>query len=265
MTTAHGSVDGSCILVVGGLRSALGSAVAAGLRARGAQVVVTGREIGSSEEAVRLDVTDAREVADAIGEAAARLGRLDAVVNASGITAQTPSLELQLGEWERILAVNLTGSFLVAQAAAKVMRGQTADRGSRGSIVLVASLCAAVGCDSVAAYAASKAGVLGLSRTLASEFGPLGIRVNALIPGVFPTALNRDRIMGEPRGDNSLVRTPLGRFGEPDELVGAVAYLAGGDASFVTGAELVVDGGFLASGITGRTLSGRDALSEGQP
>jgi len=257
MTEHLTGVAGLNILVVGA-SGAIGGAIADGLLDRGANVVRTTRDPGAARDpgTVVLDVADESSVAAGVEAAARSLGRLDAVVNASGVTRQTPTVELDLASWQEILQINLAGSFLLSRAAARVMLDQSREPHGRGSIVLIASLCAQVGCDQVAAYSASKAGVLGFARSLASELGPEGVRVNTITPGVFPTALNRARIEGRPRGNNSLVRTPLGRFGDPEELVGAAAYLCGRDASFVTGTDLVVDGGFLSAGITERTVPG---------
>lgn len=245
-----GPVSGLRVLVVGAETGAIGAVLADGLAARGAIVVRSGRT-AASPGSVRLDVADAETVSRGVTSAAELLGGLDAVVNAAGITAQTPSIETPIDEWNRVLAVNLTGSFLLAQAAANVMIAPSNGPGG-GSIVLISSLCAQVGCDGVAAYAAAKAGVTGLARSLAGEWGPLGIRVNTVTPGVFITPLNESRVNGTTRGNNSRLRTPLGRFGDTTELVGAVALLAGVDGSFITGTDIVVDGGFLASGIHGR-------------
>lgn len=255
MTENATGVAGLNILVVGA-SGAIGGAIADGLSARGANVVRSTRDADAArrEGAVLLDLADESSVDAGIQDAARALGRIDAIVNASGITRQVPTVALDLASWQQILDVNLTGSFLIARAGARVMLEQPRTGHGRGAIVLIASLCAVVGCDQTAAYSASKAGVLGFARSLASELGPEGVRVNTITPGVFPTALNRARIEGRPRGDNSLVRTPMGRFGDPEELVGAAAYLCGRDASFVTGTDIVVDGGFLAAGITERTV-----------
>ncbi|MET0812024.1 MAG: SDR family oxidoreductase [Microbacterium sp.] len=245
--------------MVGADTGAIGSVLADGLAARGAVVVRSGRS-AASPGSVRLDIADPDSVQRGVADAAEILGGLDAVVNAAGITAQTPSLETPLDEWNRVVAVNLTGSFLVAQAAANVMVAP-ANGTAGGSVVLISSLCARVGCDSVAAYAASKAGVEGLARSLAAEWGPIGVRVNTVTPGVFVTPLNESRVNGTTRGSNSKQRTPLGRFGDTSELVGAVALLVGSDGSFITGTDIAVDGGFLASGIHGREAHPVTALS----
>lgn len=255
----QGDIDGLGILVVGGSSGELGKAIASGLLVGGARVIGSSRKPSSDIDwpSVSIDVTDPGSVAAGMAEAVGLLGRLDAVINASGITSQTPFLETPLDQWNRILQTNLTGAFLISQEATRAMLQNTLVNGTRGSIVTIASLCALAGCDGVAAYSASKAGVLGMTKTLASELAPVGIRVNALVPGVFLTALNSDRLNGTPRGITALARTPFGRFGSADELVGAAALLAGRGGSFITGTEIVVDGGYLTSGLTSRGAEGR--------
>ncbi len=244
-------MEGVTVVVVGGSSGVLGAAISAGLAERGAAVVGTSR---SGDEArqwptLALDVTDEGSVASALQQAAAVTGRVDAVVNATGITHQAPVLETNLEDWDRVLRTNLTGAFLVARAGARLLAENEVSDGSRGSIVTLGSLCASAGCDGVSAYAASKAGVVGLTKTLASELAALAIRVNCVSPGVFLTPLNSDRLQGTPRGEAALSRTPLGRFGRPEELVGAVSLLVSRAGSFITGTELIVDGGFLVSGL----------------
>src|SRR5947208_6299227 len=153
-------------------------------------------------------------------------------------------------EFERIVRVNLVGNFIVAQAIGRVMKDQPADeKGLRGSIVNIASLNSFISLTEVLAYAASKSGVMGLTRGLANEWAPLGIRVNGIAPGVFPTDLNRPLIEGTPRGAWLKQHTPLNRFGSADELVGAAIYLLSPGASYTTGETIIVDGGFLAKGV----------------
>src|SRR5205814_1496352 len=168
----------------------------------------------------------------------------------AGVIKRQPSLEMTVEDFDQVVRVNLTGSFIVAQAAGRVMKEQRPDaQRSRGSILFIASLNSYISLSEVLAYAASKTGVLGLVRGLANEWASLGIRVNGIAPGVFPTDLNRSLIEGTPRGDWLRQHTPLGRFGDAQELVGAAIYLLSPSASFTTGQTIVVDGGFLARGV----------------
>jgi NAD(P)-dependent dehydrogenase (short-subunit alcohol dehydrogenase family) len=186
----------------------------------------------------------------AVAHTVKRYGKLDAVVNAAGVIQKKPSLNVTVEEFERIVRINLTGSFIVARAAGRVMKEQAPDaRGQRGSIVFIASLNSYISLSEVLAYASSKSGVLGLVRGLANEWGSLGIRVNAIAPGLFPTDLNRHLIENTPRGDFMKDHTPLARFGTSDELVGAAIYLISPSASFTDGQTIIVDGGFMSRGV----------------
>lgn len=252
-------ISGKVCLVTGGT-SGIGRAIALGFAQSGARVVVGStnpdkvaamrKELGDDHEAVQLDVSDSESAAAAVRLAVSRFGRLDSVVHAAGVIKRQPSLEMPPAEFDRIVRVNLGGSFIVAQAAGRVMKDQSPDgRGQRGSIVFIASLNSYISLTEVLAYASSKSGVLGLIRGLANEWAPLGIRVNGIAPGLFPTDLNRSIIVGTPRGDSLLKHTPLNRFGDAEELVGAAIYLISPSASFTSGDTLVVDGGFLTKGV----------------
>jgi NAD(P)-dependent dehydrogenase (short-subunit alcohol dehydrogenase family) len=247
------------ILITGGT-SGIGRAIALGCAAAGARVVAGSTnpdkvaaikaELGPACDAVQLDVADAKSVHAAVDHTAKKFGRIDGMVNAAGVIKRVPSLEMDPAEFERIVRVNLVGNFIVAQAVGRVMKDQSADeKGLRGAIVNVASLNSFISLTEVLAYAASKSGVMGLTRGLANEWAPLGIRVNGIAPGVFPTDLNRPLIEGTPRGAWLKQHTPLGRFGHADELVGAVIYLLSPAASYTTGETIIVDGGFLAKGV----------------
>ncbi len=246
-------------LVTGGT-SGIGRAMALGFAQAGAKVVAGSTnpdkvsaikgELGAGHDAVTINVADVASVAAAVDFTVKKFGRLDVIINAAGVIKRQPSLEMSADEFRRIVDVNLTGSFLVAQAAARVMKDQAPDtRGERGNIILIASLNSYISLVEVLAYAASKSGVLGLVRGLANEWAPLGIRVNAIAPGVFPTDLNRPLIEGTERGRMLKWHTPMGRFGAGEELVGAAIYLASPSASYTSGHTIIVDGGFLSKGV----------------
>ena len=164
-------------------------------------------------------------------------------------SSRKPSLEVTTAEFERIVKINLTGSFIVGHMI-KVMKNHSPDvRGQRGSIIFIASLNSYISLREVLAYASSKSGVLGLVRGFANEFAELGIRVNGIAPGVFPTDLNRPLIEGTAPGEWLKLHTPLGRFGDVEELCGAAIYLISPSGSFTTGETIVVDGGYLAHGV----------------
>ncbi len=170
-------------------------------------------------------------------------GRVDIVLCAAGTTRRAPTLEMDTAEWQRIVDINLMGTLRAYRAFAPGMIERRT-----GRLIGIASLSSFVGLLEVSAYTASKSAVAGLTRALAVEWARHGVTVNAIAPGVFKTDLNATLLDG-PRGREFLMRTPMGRFGRLEELVGAAVYLASDAASFVTGQLLVVDGGFLASGV----------------
>ena len=223
----------------------------------GADVVAASRGAAAVEataaEIEKLGVRTLRQVADVADRASllhlqervdSELGEVSILVNCSGMTQRIPTLECSEELWDTIMDINLTGTLRACQVFGRHML----ERGS-GRIVNIASLNSFVALSEVAAYAASKAGVASLTRSLAVEWSKKGVTVNAVAPGVFRTDLNAQLLDSTPRGQELLMRTPMGRFGKTEELVGAVVYLASDSASFVTGQILVVDGGFLASGV----------------
>jgi NAD(P)-dependent dehydrogenase (short-subunit alcohol dehydrogenase family) len=252
-------ISNKVCLVTGGT-SGIGRAIALGFAQSGARVVAgsssadkvaaMAKELGGDHLGVQIDVADEKSVQKAVDAAVSKYGRLDAIVNAAGVIKRQPSLDMPVAEFERIVRINLTGSFIVAQAAARVMKDQKPDaRGQRGAIVFIASLNSFISLTEVLAYASSKSGVMGLTRGLANEWAALGIRVNGIAPGVIPTDLNRPLIEGTPRGAWLKQHTPLARFGDAEELVGAAIYLISPSASYTSGETIIVDGGFLTRGV----------------
>jgi NAD(P)-dependent dehydrogenase (short-subunit alcohol dehydrogenase family) len=242
--------------VTGGA-SGIGLALTHGLAEAGANVVPTSRrreQVEAAAEAVEArgrktlrvttDVNDTASLEAALATIIAALGKVDILVNSAGLTRRQPTLEMADEDFRAILETNLMGTL----RACRVFGRHMLERGT-GRIVNIASLASFVALFEVAAYAASKAAVASLTKSLAIEWGPRGVNVNAIAPGVFPTDLNRTLIEGSARGEELKLRTPLRRFGNVEELAGACVFLASDAASFVNGEVLVVDGGFLSSGV----------------
>jgi NAD(P)-dependent dehydrogenase (short-subunit alcohol dehydrogenase family) len=249
-------LSGKRAVVVGGT-TGIGRALSVGLAAAGADVVATGRRMEPLEETARaiesLGRRTLRQTADvsdraslvALGDRVVNeLGPVDILVNCAGRIRRVPTLEIEESEWNSIVDTNLTGTLRSCQVFAPGML----ERGA-GRIINIASLNSFVSFHEVASYAASKAGVAALTRSLAVEWSRRGVLVNAIAPGIFRTALNQQLLDSTPRGQELLMRTPQGRFGLVEELVGAAVFLASDAASYVTGVVLPVDGGFLASGV----------------
>ena len=256
MKTELFSLEGKVAVVTGGT-SGIGRALSLGLADAGAHVIATARrqqqvddtaaEIekrGRKSLRVASDVGDRGSLEKLRDATLEKFGKVDILVNCAGIIKRTPTLDLPEEEWTNIINTNLTGTLRACQVFGRTML----ERGY-GRIVNIASLNSFVALSEVAAYAASKAGVASLTRSLAVEWSKKGVTVNAVAPGVFRTDLNAQLLDSTPRGQELLMRTPMGRFGKTEELVGAVVYLASDSASFVTGQILVVDGGFLSSGV----------------
>jgi 3-oxoacyl-[acyl-carrier protein] reductase len=249
-------VDGRVAVVTGAGRG-LGAAIADELSARGAGVVIADRDAQLAADAAAglraagrqatsavADVSDPAQVTALFDAAVAEHGRLDVLVNNAGLGAVAPSQELAIDVWSRTLAVNLTGTFLCVQAAARHMLPA-----GRGVIVNIGSVFAATGMPMRAAYAASKHGVVGLTKVLATEWASRGLRVVAVDPAYVRTALDdADQRAGGYSEADIARRTPMGRYAEPAEVARVLAFLASDAASFVTGSEVAVDGGWLAYG-----------------
>ncbi|MDX6598036.1 MAG: 2-dehydro-3-deoxy-D-gluconate 5-dehydrogenase [Gaiellales bacterium] len=240
-------LDGKVALVTGG-NGGLGEAIARGLRSVGAEVVVTGRDAAKNRAAadehgagnvLEVDVRDEASVEAGIAAVVARHGRLDVLVNNAGVGGSYSVLEMTLDEWRLLLDTSLTGSFLCAKHGARAM----IDAGNGGAIINLGSMYSVFGPPRAVGYASAKAGILGLSRALAVELAPHGIRSNAILPGWIETAMTAKPLGGE-IGYEVHRTTPAGRFGRPGDLVGAAIYLASDASAFVTGIELPVDGGY---------------------
>lgn len=249
------SLQGRTALVIGGA-GGIGLALARGLRAAGASVMVAGRSRASLDEAVAalgqggdkpfgysVDARSTEELRDLAKTIEADHGPLHILINCQGTTAIKPALEVTEGEYDSILDTNLKSVYFACMAFGPGMIERR-----DGVIINITSVSARNGWANAAAYCASKWGVAGLTYSLAAEWGTEGVRVNAIAPGFFLTALNRDR-MSLARKEQAVQRDAMRRMGEVDELVGAAVYLASDAARFVTGTELRVDGGWLASGI----------------
>ena len=245
------------VAVVIGATSGIGKAIAIGLADAGADVVPTGRRKNLVESAARevesrgrhslvvtADVTATESINDLAQAVIERFGKVDILVNAAGITVRRPTVDVSDKEWNEIIDTNLTGMLRACRAF-----GPHMIKRRYGRVINIGSLTSLVALQEVAAYGASKAAVAALTKSLAVEWAPYGVCVNAILPGVFRTALNEGLLDGTDRGRELLMRTPMRRFGKPEELAGAAVFLASDAAGFVTGHLLAVDGGFLASGV----------------
>jgi NAD(P)-dependent dehydrogenase (short-subunit alcohol dehydrogenase family) len=250
------------VAVVIGATSGIGRAIAIALAEHGADVVPTGRRKDGVESACREIEALGRRTLPYINQiqtsnvahrgsidvlrdtVLAQFGRVDILVNAAGFTFRKPTIEVTEEQWAGLMDTNLNGSLRACQAFYEPLKAS-----GHGRIINIASLGSYLGFHEVAAYCASKSALLSLTRSLAVEWARDGIMVNAIAPGIFPTEMTRHIVEGTPRGRELLLRTPMHRFGKPEEATGAAVLLASDGASFITGQCIVVDGGFLASGV----------------
>lgn len=249
-------LNGKTAVVIGGT-SGIGRAIAHGLAEAGADVIATSRrmeqveavaaeieERGRKTLRAASDVSDRASLENVLQEAVSAFGKVDILVNSAGRTKRAPTVDFSEEDWNAIIETNLTGTLRTCQVFGRHML----ERGY-GRIINIASLSTFVALYEVAAYSASKAAVASLTKSLAVEWSARGVNVNAIAPGVFRTALNEKLLDETERGREFQIRTPMRRFGKVEELAGAAVFLASDAASFVTGEILVVDGGFLASGV----------------
>lgn len=254
MTFPSMRLDGKVALITGG-GGGLGTLAACAFAEAGADVAVVARTLSKCETtaekvraagrtamALSADVTSTAQLRDMVAQVKERFGRIDILFNNAGITSPRSMLETSEEEWLRIIDVNIKGTFLCTKAVAPVMKVQ-----GSGRIINMGSILSGVGMANRSAYATSKAGIANFTRSIAHELGPFGITVNTIAPTVIVTDLNRELIKTQPQLYEALIkRTPLGRLGQPEDIAGALVFIASPAAGFITGQTLYIDGGYMA-------------------
>jgi 2-dehydro-3-deoxy-D-gluconate 5-dehydrogenase len=246
-------LTGRVALVTGG-NGGIGRSIALGFAQAGASVAILGRnaaknekvlaevqKIGAHAIAMEADITNRAQIEPSVARVVKELGSVDILVNNAGIGLIKPSLEIPVEEWDRVLAINLTACFLMSQAA-----GRLVAKRKMGKIINISSIYGLFGNAVAPSYSATKGALINLTKSMAIELAPVNVQVNAIVPGYFHTELT-DQFRDQPFYNELIRRVPAGRWGEPEELAGAAIFLASRASDFMTGASLVVDGGFSIS------------------